>query len=159
MLIAAKAAAMPHLPDHTLSEFEAEIGFFQAIELQEDSLLFSKKSEYQSIQVHRSKHYGNVSIIRVNADLVVVAFYTPDELLVFLCSLSLLQVLVLDDVIQITERDGDSYNEMMAHIPMFLHPNPKRVLIVGGGDGYVLSEVSDNKMRTVIEDVKTVFSY
>ncbi len=54
-------------------------------------------------------------------------------------------MLVLDDVIQITERDGDSYNEMMAHIPMFLHPNPKRVLIVGGGDGYVLSEVSDKK--------------
>ena len=65
----------------------------------------------------------------------------------------------MDDVIQITERDGDSYNEMMAHIPMFLHPNPKRVLIVGGGDGYVLSEVSDEKMRTVVEDIKTVFSY
>jgi spermidine synthase len=59
-------------------------------------------------------------------------------------------------VIQITERDGDSYNEMMAHIPMFLHPNPKRVLIIGGGDGYVLSEVSDNKVRTAVEDVKTV---
>jgi spermidine synthase len=60
-------------------------------------------------------------------------------------------------VIQITERDGDSYNEMMAHIPMFLHPNPKRVLIVGGGDGYVLSEVSDKNIRTVVvEDVKTL---
>lgn len=36
---------------------------------------------------------------------------------------------------------GDSYNEMMAHVPLFLHPNPKRVLVIGGGDGYVLSEV------------------
>jgi spermidine synthase len=30
---------------------------------------------------------------------------------------------------------------MLVHVPMFQHPNPKRVLIVGGGDGYVLSEV------------------
>lgn len=51
------------------------------------------------------------------------------------------KVLVLDDVVQITERDGDSYNEMMAHIPMMAHPSPKRVLVIGGGDGYVLSEV------------------
>jgi len=51
------------------------------------------------------------------------------------------KVLVLDDVLQITERDGDSYNEMMAHMPMMAHPAPKKVLIIGGGDGYVLSEV------------------
>lgn len=51
------------------------------------------------------------------------------------------KVLVLDDVTQLTERDGDSYNEMMAHVPMMAHPNPKRVLVIGGGDGYVLSEV------------------
>jgi len=51
------------------------------------------------------------------------------------------KVLVLDGVVQLTERDADSYNEMMAHVPMFQHRNPKRVLVVGGGDGYVLSEV------------------
>lgn len=33
------------------------------------------------------------------------------------------------------------YTEMMAHIPLFAHKNPRRVLIVGGGDGYVLAEV------------------
>lgn len=51
------------------------------------------------------------------------------------------KILVLDGVTQLTERDGDSYNEMMAHVPLFQHPNPKRVLILGGGDGYILSEV------------------
>ena len=51
------------------------------------------------------------------------------------------KVLVLDGVLQLTERDADSYNEMMAHVPMFQHRNPKRVLVIGGGDGYVLSEV------------------
>lgn len=36
-------------------------------------------------------------------------------------------VLVLDGVIQVTERDEFSYQEMMAHIPTFSHPNPKKV--------------------------------
>jgi len=51
------------------------------------------------------------------------------------------KILMLDGVIQLTERDADSYNEMMAHPAMFSHPNPRRVLIIGGGDGYVLSEI------------------
>ena len=52
------------------------------------------------------------------------------------------KILVLDGVIQLTEKDADSYNEMMTHPAMFSHPAPKRVLVIGGGDGYVLSEVS-----------------
>lgn len=52
------------------------------------------------------------------------------------------KVLMLDGVIQLTERDANAYNEMMAHPAMFSHPNPKRVLVIGGGDGYVVSEVS-----------------
>ena len=50
-------------------------------------------------------------------------------------------VLVLDGVIQLTERDEHAYQEMITHIPMHAHPNPKSVLIVGGGDGGVLREV------------------
>jgi len=50
-------------------------------------------------------------------------------------------VLVLDSVIQLTERDECSYQEMITHLPMFSHPNPEHVLIVGGGDGGVIREV------------------
>jgi spermidine synthase len=50
-------------------------------------------------------------------------------------------VLVIDGVIQITERDESAYQEMIAHLPLFAHPNPESVLIVGGGDGGVLREV------------------
>jgi len=50
-------------------------------------------------------------------------------------------VLVLDGVIQCTERDEFSYQEMLAHIPLNSHPKPKKVLIIGGGDGGVLREV------------------
>ena len=51
------------------------------------------------------------------------------------------KVLILDGVIQLTEKDEMSYQEMLAHVPMFSHRQPKRVLIVGGGDGGILREV------------------
>ncbi|KAJ2160515.1 putrescine aminopropyltransferase [Coemansia sp. RSA 552] len=50
-------------------------------------------------------------------------------------------VLVLDGVIQVTERDEFSYQEMITHPAMFSHPNPERVLVIGGGDGGVLREI------------------
>eukprot|EP00586_Coscinodiscus_wailesii_P022308 CAMPEP_0172509634 /NCGR_PEP_ID=MMETSP1066-20121228/221807_1 /TAXON_ID=671091 /ORGANISM="Coscinodiscus wailesii, Strain CCMP2513" /LENGTH=320 /DNA_ID=CAMNT_0013288219 /DNA_START=148 /DNA_END=1110 /DNA_ORIENTATION=- len=51
------------------------------------------------------------------------------------------KILVLDGVVQLTEKDACSYNEMLTHVPLMQHKNPKRVLIIGGGDGYVLKEV------------------
>ncbi|KAF7322752.1 Saccharopine dehydrogenase [Mycena chlorophos] len=50
-------------------------------------------------------------------------------------------VLVLDGVIQCTERDEFSYQEMIAHLPLASHPNPQKVLVIGGGDGGVVREV------------------
>jgi len=54
-------------------------------------------------------------------------------------------VLILDGVIQLTERDEMGYQEMITHLPMFSHPNPENVLIVGGGDGGVIREVLRHK--------------
>ncbi|KAI0997517.1 Spermidine synthase [Podosphaera aphanis] len=50
-------------------------------------------------------------------------------------------VLVLDNVIQCTERDEFAYQEMITHLAMNSHPEPKKVLVIGGGDGGVLREV------------------
>ncbi|KAJ8021850.1 Spermidine synthase [Holothuria leucospilota] len=54
-------------------------------------------------------------------------------------------VLVLDGVIQVTERDEFSYQEMMTHVPINCHHDPKKVLIVGGGDGGAAREVLKHK--------------
>jgi len=51
------------------------------------------------------------------------------------------RVLALDGVVQTTERDEFIYHEMLAHVPLFSHPAPKDVLIIGGGDGGLLREV------------------
>lgn len=50
-------------------------------------------------------------------------------------------VLVLDGVVQATERDEFAYQEMITHVALNNHPNPKRVLVIGGGDGGVLREI------------------
>jgi len=50
-------------------------------------------------------------------------------------------VLVLDGVIQLTERDEMAYQEMIAHLPLYSHANPERVLVIGGGDGGVIREI------------------
>lgn len=52
------------------------------------------------------------------------------------------RMLVLDGIIQLTERDEFSYQEMMAHLPLFSHPHPENVLVIGGGDGGVLREIN-----------------
>lgn len=49
--------------------------------------------------------------------------------------------LVLDGIIQLTERDNMGYHEMITHVPMLAAGAPKRVLIVGGGDGGSLQQV------------------
>ncbi|CAL1534358.1 unnamed protein product [Lymnaea stagnalis] len=49
-------------------------------------------------------------------------------------------VLVLNGIIQCTERDEFTYQEMITHLPMTLHPNPQKVLVIGGGDGGVVRE-------------------
>jgi len=55
------------------------------------------------------------------------------------------RVMLLDGVVQTTEKDEFIYHEMMVHVPMLAHPNPKRVLIIGGGDGGILREVLSHK--------------
>jgi Spermine/spermidine synthase domain/Spermidine synthase tetramerisation domain len=53
------------------------------------------------------------------------------------------RVLVLDGVIQCTDRDEFAYQEMMAHVPLCALPSPaRRALVVGGGDGGVLRELA-----------------
>lgn len=55
------------------------------------------------------------------------------------------KMLILDDVVQITERDEFFYHEMLTHVVMHAHPGPKKVIVIGGGDGGVVREVLKHK--------------
>ncbi len=54
-------------------------------------------------------------------------------------------VLVLDGVVQTTEKDEFIYHEMMTHVPLLAHGAARRVLIIGGGDGGILREVCKHR--------------
>uniref|UniRef100_A0A7C4EMH6 Polyamine aminopropyltransferase n=1 Tax=Thermodesulfovibrio aggregans TaxID=86166 RepID=A0A7C4EMH6_9BACT len=51
------------------------------------------------------------------------------------------RILVLDNVVQLTERDEFIYHEMLTHVVMHAHPEPKIVAVIGGGDGGAVREV------------------
>lgn len=55
------------------------------------------------------------------------------------------RVMVLDGVIQITERDEFVYQEMIAHVPLLAHGSARDVLIIGAGDGGVLRRVLQHR--------------
>lgn len=50
--------------------------------------------------------------------------------------------LTLDGFMMLTEKDEFIYHEMIAHVPMAVHPNVKNVLVVGAGDGGALRELA-----------------
>lgn len=51
------------------------------------------------------------------------------------------RMLALDGAVQTTEKDEFIYHEMIGLVPVRSHPQPRRVAIVGGGDGGVVREV------------------
>ncbi len=51
------------------------------------------------------------------------------------------KVLLLDGVLMLTEVDEFTYHEMLAHPALFTHPQPRDVLIIGGGDCGTLTRV------------------
>ena len=64
------------------------------------------------------------------------------------------RVMALDGVVQTTERDEFIYHEMMTHVPLLAHGNAKHVLIIGGGDGAMLREVSRHRSIETITMVE-----
>jgi len=68
------------------------------------------------------------------------------------------RVLALDGIVQLSTFDEHIYHEMLVHPPMFAHPNPRRVVIVGGGDGGTLREVlRHNPEEVVMIDIDEQF--
>lgn len=76
-------------------------------------VLFSGKSEFQSVDVVETKAYGTM--------------------------------LLLDGLVMITDADEFIYHEMISHIPLCLHKYPRRVVVIGGGDGGTVREILKHK--------------
>ena len=82
---------------------------FLGVRFKVEKVLFSGKSEFQTVDVVETKGHG--------------------------------KMLLNDGLIMVTERDEFAYHDMITHVPLFVHPSPKKVLIIGGGDGGTAREV------------------
>ncbi|SDZ83727.1 spermidine synthase [Desulfuromusa kysingii] len=51
------------------------------------------------------------------------------------------RMMLLDGLVMVTERDEFIYHDMITHPALFTHPNPKKVLVIGGGDGGSIREI------------------
>lgn len=69
-------------------------------------------------------------------------------------SLEFGRFLAVDGYIIFTDRDEFIYDEMLSHVPMAVHPNPKSVLIFGSGDGGVVEELLKYKSLERIDLVE-----
>ena len=79
---------------------------------------------------------------------------TPYQQLVVVDTVEFGKMLVLDGAIQCTEKDEFFYHEMIAHVPMHVHLNPKRVCVIGGGDGGTVREVVKHPLVTEVKHVE-----
>ncbi len=61
------------------------------------------------------------------------------------------RVLTLDDLVMLTERDEFVYHEMLVHIPLVSLPDPKSVLIIGGGDAGCVREALKHSVDRVVQ--------
>ncbi|MGI5879322.1 MAG: polyamine aminopropyltransferase [Syntrophomonadaceae bacterium] len=64
------------------------------------------------------------------------------------------KMLLLDGMVMTTDKDEFVYHEMITQIALNSHPNPEKVLIIGGGDGGALREVVNHpavKKGTLVE--------
>ncbi|HID55155.1 TPA: polyamine aminopropyltransferase [Candidatus Poribacteria bacterium] len=64
------------------------------------------------------------------------------------------KLLLLDGMIMLTEKFEFVYHDMLVHPPLFVHPSPKRVLIIGGGDGGAIREVVKHEEVEQVELVE-----
>ncbi|MGR6034172.1 MAG: polyamine aminopropyltransferase [Candidatus Nitrosoglobus sp.] len=64
------------------------------------------------------------------------------------------RLMVIDGCIMLSERDNFLYHEMMSHLALFTHPNPQRVLIIGGGDCGTLREVLKHDTVKEVQQVE-----
>ncbi|HET6527709.1 MAG TPA: hypothetical protein VFG39_03070, partial [Balneolaceae bacterium] len=63
-------------------------------------------------------------------------------------------LMTIDGMVMLSEKDEFVYHEMLSHVGLFSHPNPERILIIGGGDGGTAREVMRHPTITQVDLVE-----
>jgi spermidine synthase len=90
---------------------------------------------------YNEKHTENV-VLSIRVDKQLFTGHSSYQRIDVFESPEFGRFLTLDGYMMLTERDEFIYHEMITHVPMAVHPDAKKVLVIGGGDGGVLRELS-----------------
>ncbi|MEI7542254.1 MAG: polyamine aminopropyltransferase [bacterium] len=63
-------------------------------------------------------------------------------------------LMALDGCYMVSTAEEFVYHDMLAHVPLFTHPKPVNVLVIGGGDGGTVREVMKHKSVKSIDFVE-----
>ncbi len=99
----------------------------------------TKKQKWFSEGTVPGKRYGRIIHSFLIENLVYKGKSRYQDMLIFDNSVYG-RVFVLDNIVQLSESDEFIYHEMLVHPVLLAHPGPKRILIIGGGDGGTLRE-------------------
>lgn len=85
----------------------------------------------------------------VRTSEVVLSEKTPFQQIDVLETDQFGRILVLDGAINVGEKDEFIYHEMLAHVPLFVHPLVETLLVVGGGDGGIVREALKHPINRI----------
>lgn len=88
-----------------------------------------------------SELHDGLSGLTIKVDRIIESKHSDFQRIDVIDSKDFGKLLVLYGSLMVCDNDNNAYNEMITHIPLFVHPNPKKVLIIGGGDCGALTEV------------------
>jgi spermidine synthase len=97
---------------------------------------------------------NNIALSLRHTGDIVYSVQSPYQKVEILDTIAYGKTLIIDGMIMTTEKDEHVYHEMITHIPLLTHPNPKKVLIIGGGDGGTAREVLKHKTVEYIDLVE-----
>ncbi len=88
-----------------------------------------------------SELHDGLSGLTVKVDRIVESVQSEYQRIDVLETRDFGKMLALYGSLMVCDNDNNAYNEMITHVPLFVHPQPDNVLIIGGGDCGALTEV------------------
>jgi spermidine synthase len=87
------------------------------------------------------EHYRDISATGINTTKLLHAEKSEFQSVEVHETVGHGRLLTLDNMVMLTELDEFVYHDLLCHVPLCVHPNPRQVLVVGGGDGGSVREV------------------
>lgn len=82
-----------------------------------------------------NEHYNGSTGLTVGLKRLLFSEQTPYQHVEVFETDTWGNLMTIDGMVMLSEKDEFVYHEMLLHPALISHPNPKRVLIIGGGDG------------------------